>query len=69
MKHLEISYKTSAGGGKLTLDSDSGEPIMQKTFALSSGSSGGAIENRDEIIKVTISLDGKIENIELTNKT
>lgn len=34
---------------------------------MKSAGSGQAIENKDEIIKVNINLDGKIQTIELRN--
>jgi hypothetical protein len=64
VKHLEISYETSAGGGKVTVDFTDGPP-SKKTYTMNSGSRGGAIENKDEVIKVTINLDGKIQTVEL----
>lgn len=66
VKHLEISYGSSAGAGKLGEDFKDGPP-NEKTYVLKSGSKGGAIENKDEVIKVTVNLDGKIEKIELRN--
>ena len=64
VKHLEISYKSSAGGGKITEDYDDGPPD-QKTYTIKIGGTGGAIENKDEVIEVTINLDGKIQTLEL----
>ena len=34
---------------------------------MKSGSKGGSIDNKDEVIKVTINLDGKIQTIDLNN--
>lgn len=66
VKHLEISYESSAGGGKLTNNFDSTHPI-EKTYTLKSSGSGIAIEHKDETIKVNINIDGKIQTIELKN--
>jgi len=66
VKHLEISYKSSAGGGKTTEDFDDSPP-NEKTYILKKGGTGGAIENKDEVIEVTINLDGKIQTLELKN--
>jgi len=63
VKHIEISFESSARAGKLNLNFDDNPP-NEKTYMLKS-SSGGAIENKDEIIKVTIGLDGKTQVIEL----
>lgn len=64
VKNLEISYESSAGGGRLNLSFDDKSPY-EKTYTLKSGGRGGAIEHKDETIKVSISLDGKTEIIEL----
>lgn len=66
IKHLEISYKSSVGGGKLAEDFDNGCP-KKKTYTLKSNSTGGAIENKDEVIKVNVSIDGNTQTIELKN--
>lgn len=66
VKHLEISYESSAGGGNLNLNFDDNPP-NEKTYTLKSSSTGGAIENKDEIVKVNINLDGKTQVIELKN--
>lgn len=66
VKHLEISYESSAKGGKLTDNFDSTHPI-EKTYTLKSSGSGVAIEHKDERIKVNINIDGKIQTIELKN--
>lgn len=64
VKHLEISYKSSAGYGSIGQNSP-----RKKTYTMTSSSTtGGATENKDEIIKVTINLDGKIQTIELKNE-
>jgi hypothetical protein len=67
VKHLEISYESSAGGGKLTEDFDSNHLLNQKTYTLKSSNIGGAIESKNEVINVNINLDGKIQKIELKN--
>lgn len=64
LKHMEISYASSAGGGKITEDYTDGPP-KEKTYTIKSGGNGVAIENKDEVINVTINLDGKIQIIEL----
>ncbi|WP_373845173.1 hypothetical protein [Clostridium sp.] len=67
IKHLEISYKSSAGDGKITEDYNNGSP-KEKTYTMSSSSTSGIIEDKNEVIKVTINLDGKIQTIELKNE-
>lgn len=67
LKQLQISFQSSASGGTLTRSFDDG-PTSQKTFTLKSSSMGGAIESKDEIIKVNIDQDGEIQTIELKNQ-
>ncbi|WP_315066551.1 hypothetical protein [uncultured Clostridium sp.] len=67
VKHLEISYKSSAGEGEMTENFDDGPP-SEKTYTIKSGSTNGAIENKDEIIQVNIDVDGKTQIIELKNE-
>ena len=67
VKNLEISYESSAGGGEITKDYDDGSS-PQETYTMNSGSTNGAIENKDEVIKVIINLDGKIQTIDLKNE-
>jgi len=64
VKHMEISYESSAGASKLNLNFDDNPP-NEKKYILKSSSVGGAIENKDEIINVKISLDGNTQAIEL----
>lgn len=67
VKHIEISYRSSAGGGKITADYDD-DSSPEKTYTMNSGSTNGAIENKDEVIKVIINLDGNIQRIDLKNE-
>lgn len=67
VRHLEISYESSAGGGMLTEDFDNNHPLNKKTYTLKSSNIGGAIESKNEVIKVNTNLDGKIQAIELKN--
>lgn len=63
VKHLEISYKSSVGSGSIGQNSP-----RKKTYTMTSSGTGGAIDDKDEVIKVTINLDGKIQTIELKNE-
>lgn len=67
VKYLEISYKSDSGGGKLTEYFDENQPLNQKTFTFKTFTGGGAIEKKNEIIKVNINLDGNVQTIELKN--
>jgi len=64
VKHMEISYESSAGASKLNLDFVDNPP-NEKTYMLKSSSIGGAIESKDEIIYVKISVDGNTQAIQL----
>ncbi|WP_186430555.1 hypothetical protein [Clostridium sp. BSD9I1] len=66
VKHLEISYKSSAGDSKLTEDYNDSPP-NKRTYTMKSGGRGQAIENKDEVIKVIINIDGKIQTIDMKN--
>lgn len=66
IKHLEISYESSIGGGKLTEDFGDNPP-KERTYTLKGNGSGGMILNKDEVVKVNISIDGKTQTIELRN--
>ncbi|WP_333886885.1 hypothetical protein [Clostridium sp.] len=61
-KHLKISYKSSVGSGSIEQDSP-----KEKTYTMTSGSTTGIIEDKDEVIKVNVNLDGNIQTIELKN--
>lgn len=67
VKHLEIEYESDLGKGKLEKNYGEGESISTKTFTLTSSVSGGPIMDENEVIKVTINLDGKEETLELKN--
>ncbi|WP_027624924.1 hypothetical protein [Clostridium lundense] len=66
IKHLVISYESSAGNGNLNLKFDH-YPPNKKTYMIESGGTGRALENTNEIIKVTINIDGKAQTIKLKN--
>jgi hypothetical protein len=68
IKNLEISYESTAGGGKLAGEFNNDNPLDKKTFTMKSMSKGGAIENKDELIKVKINIDGYIQAFELKNE-
>jgi hypothetical protein len=66
VKHLEISYKSTAGSGKITKNFDDNTP-REKTYTFKAGGSGAATVSKDEVIKVDINVDGKTQTIELKN--
>lgn len=68
LKHIEISYKSSISGGKITHEYDDNSAEEKGTYTMKSKSTGGAVEKEDEVIEVTINLDGKIETIKLKNE-
>jgi len=63
VKHFEISYK----GEGLVYDIGDDDSLNQKTFTLESEGLG-AVEDKDEIIKVNINMDGQTQTIELKNE-
>lgn len=68
LKHLEIEYEGKTGGGKHVADYDEGEGPISLSFTLSGGGKGGALKQEDDIIKVTVNMDGVIESFEIKNK-
>ena len=67
VKHIEISYKSTPSSGKIVEDyTDGNQP--KKTYKFQSSSKGAAIENQDDIIEVTVNIDGNIEVFELKNE-
>ncbi|MGL5694009.1 MAG: hypothetical protein ACRCXA_08020 [Peptostreptococcaceae bacterium] len=64
VKRIEISYETGTSGGSTKEDYDN-EVRPHKVYYHSSSSTNGSIEKKDEIIKVTINVDGNIETMEI----
>lgn len=67
LKHIDISYKSSVSGGQISHDYDDDSVQDKGAYTLNSNSTNGAFEKEDEVIEVTINLDGKIETIKLKN--
>ncbi|KMT21800.1 hypothetical protein CLCY_3c00670 [Clostridium cylindrosporum DSM 605] len=65
VKHLKITYNSSCSGGSLEDEFDKNNPIDKKTFKIQGVSGGVEVEKKDEIVKVNINVDGKIQTIEL----
>ncbi|MHC1719674.1 MAG: hypothetical protein AB9844_03100 [Clostridiaceae bacterium] len=66
VKDLSIEYDTTAGGGKLTEHYDT--PPDRKVFTFKDNGNGAFVTNKDAIIKVTITVDGKSQLLELKQK-
>lgn len=67
IKNIIISYKSSTSKGEIVKDYKDGTQI-EKTYKIQSSSTGGSIENKDDIIEVTVNIDGNIETFELKNE-
>lgn len=65
VKYLKISYESQAHKGSMEIEYSEGDRITSKTFNLISSGTNTAIVGENEIIKVTIDIDGEIQNIEL----
>lgn len=65
-KNIEIGYKSITGEAKLSNEIDHTNP--QRTYSMKSSSTGGALEKADDVIEVTINMDGNIQTIELRNE-
>lgn len=64
VKNITISYDWTYGGGSLIHEYDD-TPPTQTVFTIKSSSTNGPIERKDEIIYVTISINGEEQIIEL----
>jgi hypothetical protein len=58
-KNIIISYQSTASGGTII------KKFNEQTYTFTSSGEGGAIENNNEVMNVTINIDGKIQTIEL----
>lgn len=67
IKHFKISYKSSTGETGRSYQSDKNNPLNKKTYTIENTSKDTVIESKDEIIKVSIDIDGKVQTIELKN--
>jgi hypothetical protein len=63
IKHIEIGYDGGVSSGKMVGDYPD-ETLNSKTFTMKSGGNGATIRE-DEIIKVTINIDGEIQTFDL----
>lgn len=68
INHIEIGYESKTGGSKFTSDYEEGDGPKGLSFTLSGGGKGGALLQKDEIITVTINLDGDIQTLEIKAK-
>lgn len=67
IKNIAISYASSTSKGEIVENyRDGTQP--EKTYKIQSSSRGGAIESKDDIIKVSVNIDGNIETFELKNE-
>jgi hypothetical protein len=67
VRHMEISFASSTHSGKKVSDYDVEEHISSKTFTLKSGGKNNAIPIENDIVKVTINIDGDTQTLELKN--
>ena len=65
VRHVEISYKDSTGGGNLVEDLDPGESISSKVFKLSGGGTNTALPQKDDVVNITIQIDDQTQFLEL----
>ncbi|MEF9952257.1 MAG: hypothetical protein RR840_04590 [Clostridium sp.] len=67
IKRFKISYESSLTGGSREGDYTKDNPLNEKVFILQCETNGIEIEKKDEIVKLTIASDGKVETIDLKN--
>lgn len=63
VKQLKIDFDAGPSGGTLEED-HADEPIQQNTFVMKGAGNGAQIQ-KDEIITVTVTVDGKTESFEM----
>lgn len=61
VKQMEIVYRSTAKGGSMKEEG----PFNRPEFVLSGGGRGGAVEDGEETIHVTVTMDGVEESFEL----
>ena len=66
VKQLKIDFDAGPSGGGLE-EEHADDPIAQKTFVMQGGGNGAQIQ-KDQIITVTVTIDGKTENFEMKNQ-
>jgi hypothetical protein len=66
-KHLEYGYETSHSGFNSTVNYEESGP-SDIAFSSQSGGKGSALIQKDEIITVTIYIDGEIQTFEIRTK-
>ena len=67
VKQLKIDFDAGPSSGSLE-EEHVDDPITQKTFVMQGGGSGSAQIQKDEIITVTVTIDGKTESFEMKNQ-
>jgi hypothetical protein len=67
VRHMEISYSTDFISMGSTSDLEEGS-IKSKTFTLKSNGKNSALPDKDDIITVTVNLEGDIQTFELRYK-
>jgi hypothetical protein len=66
VRRFGSSYETSTGGGSESMELESA--LTEKVFRHHSSSINGAVAIPEDIIRVTVTMDGKIEQFELKGK-
>lgn len=65
VKNFNISYKSSVNNEARTTKFDENTALNRKTFTIENTSKDSAVEKKDEIIKVTIDIDGNKQTLDL----
>ncbi len=67
VKQLKIDFDAGPSSGSLE-EEHVDDPITQKTFVMQGGGSGTALIQKDKIVTVTVTIDGKTESFEMKNQ-
>jgi hypothetical protein len=68
VKHLKIDYDAPLSGGGIEETHSAENPLQQKTFSMDGISGGGVLIQKNDIITVTATIDGKTESFEMRNQ-
>ena len=68
VKHIKIAYETNSGSGSMEEEYSADEPIQQTTFTLWGSGTNGVQAQKDDIVTVTVTIDGVTESIELKSQ-
>lgn len=67
VRHMEIAYESGTHSGKKVSDYEVGDSISSNIFTMKSGGRNNAIPIENDIVRVTINIDGDTKTLVLKN--